>query len=156
MLLSIPPSAANPVPSSLPSLSAFVINEAIQARTVRLVFKEEGSSGPPTSIVVSRQEALAKAKEVGLDLVLGKGWGGKESWKEGRDRKGGVVVTHFYIFPFFIACQQQQLSPCANSPSLPTFPPVHARSGHGLGALGVQAHERPSRRVLATKEGETD
>ncbi|KAM3571937.1 hypothetical protein VYU27_006033 [Nannochloropsis oceanica] len=57
-------------PNNLAKESAFVINEAIKARTVRLVFKEEGSSGPPTSTVVSRQEALAKAKEVGLDLVL--------------------------------------------------------------------------------------
>ena len=81
MLPPRPPSHRPHIPCSplppLPSLSAFVINEAIQARTVRLVIKEEGSSGPPTSIVVSRQEALAKAKEAGLDLVLGKEEGGR-------------------------------------------------------------------------------
>lgn len=84
-VLTSPPFSFSFLPSSSvpPSCSAFVINEAIQARTVRLVIKEEGSSGPPTSIVVSRLEALAKAKEAGLDLVLGKQ--GREGREEGRD-----------------------------------------------------------------------
>lgn len=64
-----------------------MINEAIKARTIRLVFKEEGSSGPPTSTVVSRQEALAKAKEVGLDLVLGKDWMERELGKRERQER---------------------------------------------------------------------
>lgn len=89
--------------SSLPSLlslSAFVINEAIQARTVRLVIQEEGSSGPPTSIVVSRHEALAKAKEAGLDLVLGKE-GSEEREEKAEEGGKGEALTVSYEVHFF-------------------------------------------------------
>ena len=115
-----PPSSFSHTPPFLlhSNPSAFVINEAIQARTVRLVIKDECSSGPPTSIVVSRQEALAKAKEAGLDLVLGK-HGGREGRRGGTGWKG--ITTDSFLLDF--KKRQQQPSTCANSPSIPPLPP---------------------------------
>ena len=67
------PSQANAFihPPTHPPTHSLVINEAIHAKTVRLVIKDE-SGGPSTSEVVSREDALMKAREAGLDLVLGK------------------------------------------------------------------------------------
>lgn len=48
----------------------WVINDAIQTDKVRLVIKDEATGKNSTSIV-TRDEALAKAKSMKLDLVLG-------------------------------------------------------------------------------------
>ncbi|TFJ85401.1 hypothetical protein NSK_003360 [Nannochloropsis salina CCMP1776] len=52
-----------------PKKGDLVVNKAIQARTVRLVVKND-AGGPASSSILSRDEALAKAQLAGLDLVL--------------------------------------------------------------------------------------